>query len=422
MMLGTPIFTRAGDDFLVAYPALELKVELQGLYEDKTGHHGLMVVESTNAAMPGQLLWERVNLDDGRARKGIATRLEDHWSGGPNWEAFLHQLSEGIVRRFREGEPFLELTGLKRTSERYRMTPLLPDGEITLLFGDGGVGKGFFAMEAAIGLMVANVSPLGMACLPGPVLYLDWETDEVEINDRLARLADGLMVSPPVLLYRRCFLPIAEDIGAILRFTRDRNLGLVIIDSMGLAVGGDPNASSDTIRAMRCLRQLRSTVLCLDHVGKESGTSGKSMGNSYKFHHSRSVWELKRGEGNRDGVIELGLFHHKANNGQRWSPLGFKFTFDGDAGPVEVEHNIPVSSIEGVKTALSVGRRILDAIGDMEVADDELASDLDDLKPDTIERTVRRMLKASLLRRTEEGRLTADKNRKIGTRTVRGHP
>jgi len=238
----------------------------------------------------------------------------------------------------------------------------------------------------------------------------------------MARLAEGLMVHPPTLLYRRCFLPIAEDIGAILRFTRDRNLGLVIVDSMGLCVGGNPNDSGDTIRAMRCLRQLRSTVLCLDHVGKEGSTAGKSMGNSYKFHHSRSVWELKRGESHLDGVIEVGLFHHKANNGKKWAPLGFKFTFDGDDGPIEVEHGIQVSSIEGVKSALSVGKRIIDAIGSLALLDSDLHDALDDVKAETIDRTVRRMLTRGILVRRDDTRLVADKIRQIGTRTVRGHP
>lgn len=410
-----PIITRMGGDFLVAYQDYDLKF---ALYNVRDGSHGVtaeIAVTSSNPALrDGELMWETVTLTSGTSRATAAKRLAARWPGGPDFEILMHEVCRVVTNRLRQGEPFVVLQGTKRQGGRYRLTPLLPEGEITMLWGDGGGGKSLFALTTALCVLKGGAY-LGMAGIQGSVLYLDWETDEEEIDDRMQRLCEGLMITPPDMVYRRCFLPVADDLQSILRFISTRQFDLIVVDSMGLAVGGNPNDSGDTLRAMRALREFRTTVLALDHAGKggDNATNtpsfGKAMGNSYKFHHARSVFELKRGESLADNVIEVGLFHHKANNGKKWAPMGFRFTFDGETGPIEVDHNVKASTIEGVRDRVTVARRILDALDGTDLTPAELQDQLDGVKDATYRQTMKRLTSRGLISVKADGKISRDK-------------
>jgi hypothetical protein len=406
--MSTPIILHlSGNDYSVSYPDHLLRFEVLNIREDSRGIHGELTVTSENDGLAGDLLWEHLTLSSGPSRKNASNRLKERWPAGPNFEVLLHEVCWGVVNKWRTGEPFVQLAPQRRQTARYRLNPLLPDGQITVLFGDGGTGKGFLALGASVDL-TSPVALLGMGALPAKTIwYLDWETDEEEIADRLARVCEGAMVeTPPNLIYRRCFAALADDISSILRMATQHPPDVVIADSMGLAVGGNPNDSGDTIRAMRALRMLRCTVLALDHSGKGEA-AGKSMGNSYKYHYARSVWELRRGESNQDDLIEVGLFHHKANNGRRLTaPLGFRLSFEGDDGPVTIDHGVRVSDIEGLKERLSVGRRILDALDKSRLTRDELKDQLDDVKEEAF--------KKAILRLTQRAYVTLDRDGRFG--------
>lgn len=412
-----PIITRSGDDFMVAYQDLDLKFQLFNVHDGRSGVTAEVTVTSENPALAGgELMWENVTLNSGQSRATAAKRLSARWPGGPDFEILMHEVCRVVTKRMRDGEPFVVLSGTKRQGDRYRLTPLLPENQITLLWGDGGVGKGWFALTAALSIMKGDAY-LGMAGIPGNVLYLDWETDEEEIDDRLARLCEGLMITAPDMTYRRCFMPIADDLQQILRFIGTRQFDLIIVDSMGLAVGGNPNDSGDTIRAMSAIRQFRTSVLCLDHANKSTdgsggqnvAQSGKSIGNSYKYHHARSVFELKAGERLDDKTLEVGLFHHKANNGKKWAPMGFRFTFDGNDGPITPEHSIKASSIDGVRERVTVARRVLDALDGVNMTPAELQDALDDVKVNTVTQTLKRLTTRGIIRVNSGGLWTREK-------------
>lgn len=106
------------------------------------------------------------------------------------------------------------LTGVRSTGRREIIPSLVAENDTTSIYGHGNSTKSLTA------LLVGCVVQPGerMARLPSqlrptrqtPVAYLDWETDAERVNDRLGRLAAGLGIEPPPILYRRMTRPLVR--------------------------------------------------------------------------------------------------------------------------------------------------------------------------------------------------------------------
>ena len=92
---------------------------------------------------------------------------------------------------------------------------------------------------------------------------------------------------------------------------------LVVIDSVGLALGGDASDAQTVLAFFGALNQLETTVLLIDHMtkGPDSQERG-AFGSVYKRNSARSVWEMRQAA---DGDMTMGLYHRKANS-SRLSP------------------------------------------------------------------------------------------------------
>lgn len=382
---------RVGDDFFADLPEMGLRFEFVGVSQDSRGLHAEVVVKSTNPALPGELLWENITLSGGTARSGAAKRLNSRWPGGADFDVLLHEVCGKVRDMFRQGEPIEELQPRPRTRARYLVRPMILENQINVWYGDGGTGKGMLALFLAVGLATgrATISDLTPQ---GRVLYLDWETDREETEDRIHRIARGMgLDAVSGIDYRRCVLPLADDIASILRLTATRDYSLVAVDSMGLAVGGDQNNTPDTVRSLRAARSLHSTVLLIDHSGK-GGERGKPIGNSYKYHYARGVWEFRAGDRvNPRDPLEIACFDQKGNNGPKWHPIAFRLNFDGEDGPVTLSRNIRASAISGVAQHLSSATRILDALEEAPLPVNDLWLLMQDIKRETFDRKIREL-------------------------------
>ena len=110
---------------------------------------------------------------------------------------------------------------------------------------------------------------------------------------------------------------------------------MLIIDSVGLACGGEPeNAKviNDFAKAIRSLRQdTGMTTLLIDHMNKE----GLLFGSIYKFTNARLVWEIKKNQETNANSLFVGLFHKKANDDKLYKEISFELTFSKDAIHIE---------------------------------------------------------------------------------------
>ncbi|MGH9058860.1 MAG: AAA family ATPase, partial [Acidimicrobiales bacterium] len=139
----------------------------------------------------------------------------------------------------------------------------------------------------------------------GQVMVLDWEADRSSWYSRMSAISRAAGTEPPRFLYRRCSAPLADDVERLAQVVADREVRLVIVDSMTGACG--PREMGEEIhgpvnRLHDALRLVGSTSLIVDHVTKdEANGNGRShatatpTGSIMKVNRVRSAWEV-RGE------------------------------------------------------------------------------------------------------------------------------
>ena len=200
---------------------------------------------------------------------------------------------------------------------RFRVEGLLPEGWPTLAWGDSGQGKSYMGM--ALGQCVAVGVPfLGLETVKGHVLYADWELDETEQTRRAFEVAQGMYLDvPPVGFdYVRMTVPFADAVEWIQERIDVDGYDLIILDSFGLAVGGDPESARFVIPFFGALRRLNATTLVIDHQSRlQTGQKYRdkdAFGSIYKKHLSRSGFQVQA-ISEQPGKKGLVLRHAKTN-------------------------------------------------------------------------------------------------------------
>lgn len=207
---------------------------------------------------------------------------------------------------------------------------LVPDGVITALFGDGGMGKSYIALYW--GMLTCLGTPFcGRHVIKQDVLYLDAELDDTEFKRRAYKVARGMgLFRPPVGLHY-ANLPGSIKDPAIQERARltiaGSGVGLTILDSLTVAaVGSDPKEAKDVIELMRGMRDW-GTVVAVDHITKvQAGTNLSTysqFGSAFKKYLVRSSIKLIQAAGG--GVS---LQQDKNNFGPKGDPLYLSMKFD----------------------------------------------------------------------------------------------
>ena len=386
-----PDLKRLGEDYLLTWPEYQIIMTFHGVYEDKTGVHAECTVASTGAL--GSLLWERVNLTSGTTRQQASKRLTERYggTGAPPWDDMMLQAAHLVVAAFRDGEPFIKVGQREvREAPRYRIDGMVPESQVTVLFGDGGTGKSYLALAMALAVYGGG-DFLGRPATVGQVLYLDWETSADEIDQRIKALTLFDPVTPSIG-YRRMIRPLADEASRIRQEVDREGYQFVVVDSIGAAVGADPNNAQDVIRCFGAMRALGTTCLAIDHVAK-ADSEGKPYGSAYKYNYARSAWETRKEQLADENTITVALLHRKANNGRLQQPLGIRIEFSGE----DEQSAVAVSPTDlrqtGLVATLGVPNRILDELSRGMLTAEALAERLPDINHNTLKVTLSRMFK-----------------------------
>jgi len=194
------------------------------------------------------------------------------------------------------------LAGKPAPPRRWHVPGMIPDRTVTLLGGDGSVGKSTLAEQ--LGVATAAGKPwLGTSPQPGSVVYLSAEDDLDELHRRLEDIAtgygvdiafltdfhfvplaglDAVMAGPGGKTGAIAVTPIWRGLMAIVQRIKPR---LVIIDTLADVFAGNENARTEARQFISLLRGLAVrhdlAVLLLSHpslagLSSGSGTSGST--------------------------------------------------------------------------------------------------------------------------------------------------
>lgn len=271
----------------------------------------------------------RLNLTSTSARRGLAKHCEERVPDSAlDWQAIIEEMAVMVLVKVREGESVVCLHDVPpREGPRHRLAPLLLEGHPNYVYGDGGTGKSLVAAFCGV-LVSSGAQHCGLTTMPGPVLYLDYETSAEEMHERVAAIEEGL--GDPAcsrILYRFCVQPLANDIEEIQKVVAENEIEFVVVDSAGPALGGEKGDPKDpVIEYFRALRSLRICSLTIDHVTKGEGGRKLPYGSVYKFNLARNVFELRKSQEAGEDEMYVGLYHRKANFGRLLSPTGFRLS------------------------------------------------------------------------------------------------
>lgn len=312
-----------------------------------------LLMQSTAPGVPSHLHQGRLNLTSTTMRHQLCRYLGEQYPG-PTWTTVMEQLCYHVLNGIRRGEPVVKLTTIEAMPPpRFVLYPLLPERVPTIIFGLGGTGKSLLALLCGVTVQLPwTDNPLGLRTLDEAtnVLYLDWETDGAEVQWRLRCLEAGLGLFALEMNYRRCALPLADDIESIREMVMDTQAALLIVDSAAAACGGDINNAEPVIRFFTALRQLGQTTLVLAHAAKNTAEDRKHrtpFGSAFFENFARSTWECMKVQEAGEDVIEVGLFHRKANFGRLQKPVGFEIGFQAEATTVRRKEVARISELAG---------------------------------------------------------------------------
>ena len=392
--MSKPIISSTVAGYSLHWADEKLNIVVSRLKEHSDGTvKGELKITTDAPGFNPHLYQAQFNFVSAQSRKSLAATLLEKYAAW-SWSDILEQLSVIVLTNVRRGELTEDLDpDLDIKAPAYLLSPVIVEGESNLIYGEGGSGKSFLALLFSQ-IIQANWwdNPFDLI-IPKNVkintLYLDWETNSNIMAWRHQSILKGMGRPFFKLKYRRCSAPLADDLEQIQEVIDATKTGFVVIDSAGMAAGGDLNKSETATSFFKAIRKLKVTNLVISHTSKDQLTKKKTpFGSVYFFNESRSIWEVNHSV-EEEGKLEVGMFHRKSNNSRLYHPIGFSFAFLEDLTMVESQD---VRDIVGFMKHLKLATQIeaLLKLGSLDKK--RIAKELD-AKPDSVRVTLYKMKK-----------------------------
>src|SRR5215203_5245108 len=233
---------------------------------------------------------------------------------------------------------------------------IFPKGFPTSIYGEGGIAKSTIALHMCMSIASGNKEWLGYPIdQPSPCLYVDFEMDREEQGTRAERIAKGMGIEVPDDLHYlwASGFRLSEVFPLILEAVDELEIGVVALDSLGMALEGDALKGAVVIDFFRDridqlkrrgvsvidffrdridqLKRRGVSVLIVDHQSGlrpgESYQNKAQYGSVYKGYLSRSRLQLELDERNEAGTRVI-VRQNKTNFGAPQIPFVVQTLFE----------------------------------------------------------------------------------------------
>ncbi len=371
-----------------AWPELKLRVMVERITDEGSAE---LCFYSGKEKDESLLHTTRANLMSTGTMNSLAKRLEKNSEDIP-WTDILTYITGKTMEIVRRGEPAVEIWPSEddNLAPSYLLEPLLYLNHPTVIFGEYSSLKSLVALVTAYTVQLPyHTNALGLITVKEstPCLYLDYEDDPSSFRKRWSALEQGFGQGAMPILYRRMTGTLSDSVEQLQRIIADKNIGLIIVDSLGPAARGNLNDPEPAIKYHAALRQLGITSLTLAHTAKDQFTKKRSIFGSVFFtNHSRSVWECKAEQETGEDEAVISLKHTKANLSRIHPPLGYRFIFEDKA--IRLEKTDLRDT--GLSVELPLAWQIKNLLRSGSLTKQEIAEALDKGE-DTIRITLKRM-------------------------------
>lgn len=281
-----------------------------------------------------------LNFASTQTQRGLANSLTERYETSKeekqqiNWHDIIEQVRYYILEIVREGEPVLTWMSDEEGAvpPRFLVHPIMPQGEPTIIYGDPGCGKSSTAQIVYMCLQVPwRNNPLGFMVPEEPVitLYLDWESNPDRIKWRFKKYQQGMGIPPFPIHYRRCYLPLPDDIEQIKVKMNEVGAQAIVIDSLAQAAGGKFLEGDVATNFFQGLGQLKTSAFIIGQNQKDPDNKTKSiLGSGIYQYYSRSIWEARKSQDPGENELHVALYHRKANETMLFRPISFRLYFN----------------------------------------------------------------------------------------------
>lgn len=318
---------------------------------------------------------------------------------GDSWATIIRHAVYDVIARVGEGDPATRLADqTDDTTDPWLIPRLIGTSGATMLIAPGSTGKSLLSVAICAAVATGHPAWLGMQPTAAvPVLYLDWEDTAAVHAERLHALARAVdQRAPSDVWYRPMRVPLARAGESVRRQVDDLGVGLVAIDSVMLARGGDAMGPTDTIAMFSAMRELGVPIILTDHKSKSDQREGRrgAFGSIVGHNSVRRAWEVTAKSDLASGGFILRLEDIKSNHTAKMQPLGLRFDIvakgDGrmDTARIRPTERLPAPA---ASAADSLADRIRAELSGRPAAISvtELAEALD-VEPGTVRKTLSR--------------------------------
>lgn len=309
-----------------------------------------------------------VNLVSIPAREQLARYLDKRLTHAM-WGEVLETAFRLAILAHRAGAPSVRLADdLVAESEGYAIDPLVVESDPTLIFARGGSGKSWIALAVAAALDGATrVMPMPTRARHR-VAYLDWEWTRARHYRRLEMMLTPDEMAECGILYRRMSGGLASQVDQLARMVETEGVTYIVVDSIGMAAGGDPEKADTALAFAGAVRALGVGSLWVSHVTKNADAD-TPFGSTYWRDACRSAWQVQCVSEPRAPVMRLALVDRKQNDGPPRDPISLRLDFAG--GRVTIART-DIYNEPAFQSTLPPRARILSALGPGALALDDL--------------------------------------------------
>ncbi|HET7713868.1 MAG TPA: AAA family ATPase [Patescibacteria group bacterium] len=327
---GKPALTPTGDGYILEWPA-GIRAEVERITEHRDELTAEVTINSKRLPSPGLLHSARLNLVSSQARNTLAKALSVR-EPDLDWGGVVEALCFLVREHYRAGDPAIAIQSyVPSPAAPWVVEPFVERGGCTVIFADGGTGKSLLAMGISCTLAGTHDVLGRRHGTPQPVLYLDWETDADTFYHRIQAIAKGHGTTVPTIYYRRQVASLAEAAPTLRKEVIKLGIGMVVVDSLGPARGGEPESAEATIKLFNAARSLGVPWLALDHVTKSQGNdSTRPFGSTYTHNLARLTWGLDKAQEDSADATVVSWSNHKRNNGRLLGKIGMRLSFVTD--------------------------------------------------------------------------------------------
>jgi len=361
--MSKPIVQSTGSKIYLAWESEGIKMVVRKISDkSSTGLTGEVLIEylphkiiDTN--LGNHLMIRKINLTSQQSLNTIIRALRemtDDYFPDIDWPKIMEQLVVN-VSKYKGGNMESVLIGNTPVinEEKHYIFPFIRKNAINIIYGAGGSGKSY--LSVLFGLLVqSGKSYAGLAPDQGNVLYIDWESDPEDLNERLRAVKKGLVeVHPDIadieFLYYRAKDKFVNEEDTIADMIVENNIGLIIIDSFGGALAGEINDSEASMQLANCLRSLGVSILGIDHVSKSNSNS--PIGTVYKVNLARNLWSVTSKVDEVNNEMEVVLKHTKTNS-KKENPRVFNMKFHIDEQAYNITDKVSINSLTNQNSRL----------------------------------------------------------------------